>query len=85
MYLDKLCSNKSITKVKPFKLTDNHSPKKMAIINQNKKIAGNICYFHFFYIFAKTKSKKNEFSINKYILVVALSTQKVVSQIGVYL
>jgi hypothetical protein len=43
------------------------------------------CCFHFFYIFAKTKSKKNEYSINKYILVVALSTQKVVSRIGMYL
>jgi len=43
-----------------------------------------ICSFHFFYIFAKTKRKKNEFSINKYILVVALSTQKVVSKAGMY-
>lgn len=45
----------------------------------------SICSFHFFYIFARIKRKYNESSINKYILVVALSTQKVVSQIGVYL
>jgi hypothetical protein len=50
-----------------------------------KKSLSLFAFFIFFISLQKQNRKNNEFSIDKYILVVALSTQKVVSQTGMYL